>query len=122
MLNSQMLPDLRSNRSLITRYLVWLAVTYPRAFDIKRPAPLKVGIFEDLLADPVRPSWANDQVIKGAMANWVKRCKYRKAVIRRKRRRALDGTRLEPVTMKQVAHAKEASNGKATHRSPPTNR
>lgn len=69
-----------STRSLIARYLSWLAATYPRAFDRRRPVPLDLGTYEVLLADPDRPPWATARVVSGALAAWTRRPKYRSAV------------------------------------------
>lgn len=85
-------PSPSSNRTRVRCYLRWLMATYPAAFAPRRTRPLAVGIYEQLLADPARPSWASEIVVRQAIARWTKLARYRRAVEAGKSRRALDGS------------------------------
>ncbi len=95
--------DFNSKRSRIRQYTDWLVSTYPKAFNEKRPSPLVVGVFEALLEDPHRPSWASRGVVQSVLANWTRRTEYRKAlVVYKKPRRNLAGEKLAPPTPEEA--------------------
>ena len=73
-------------------YIGWLRRRYPRAFSRKRRPPLVRGVYEILLADPDRPTWATDAVVQWALARWCRHPDYLRSVVAGKWRRLLDGT------------------------------
>ena len=90
--------------------LAWLMQTYPKVFDSKPPKPLKIGIFEDIIALPHKHS-SDD--IKAALRYYVRSWFYLEKITKENKRYDLEGNAVQDITEK---HEKIAASNIAFYR------
>lgn len=80
---------------------------WPEAFNFNEPRPLKLGVFEDLVADAQRRGLPFDAaILKAAMKAYTSRYVYQKAVSKITERIGVDGSPCGEVSAEQKAYAK----------------
>lgn len=80
---------------------------WPEAFNFNEPRPLKLGIFDELVADAQRRGLPFDAtMLKAAMKSYTSRYVYQKAVGTIAERVGLDGLPRGEVTAEQKAYSK----------------
>lgn len=98
------LSDTRLNTQLESRAM--LEGFWPAAFRFSAPRPLKIGIFEDLLADVARRGLPFDTgILKQALKVYTTRYVYQRALSKQDCRFDLDGNPAGKVSAEQKARA-----------------
>ena len=85
----------------ITTMIVRLERNYPKLFDVENPKPLKVGIFEEIVAEV---DW-NVGVLKEAIKQYARAEKYYVACADDLHRYDLEGERVARITPEEEQHA-----------------
>jgi len=80
---------------------------WPEAFNFSQPRPLKLGVFEELVADAkLRGLPFDAAILKAAMKSYTSRYVYQQAVSKIAERTGLDGSPWGEVSAEQKAYAK----------------
>src|SRR3990167_5679334 len=94
-----------SQKKSLKEAVKWLALKYPKCFNLENPKPLKIGIEKDIIKEGLWPH--PYKVLQKALAFYVYSPLYQNALLQETKRYSLEGTHLGEVTSQHKEMAQE---------------